>query len=731
MARPRVSRRVQDLPLGARGDGRPARGELQGQRRRARGDPRSVRVREEHAPLARRGARPAVGGRGPVARRVARPARRGRAGRVPRARPGGGVPERQPVARPVGARERGARAAARGAGGDPRPRAVRAGLVRAGEARRQPAGGAVRWRAAGRGDRGRRGAGGEAALGRRADRRARRRERAVGARGAGAPAVGARRDGARGHPLERGGRRRGPCRRDARREEIGVSERLLELDAVVVAHATAGTEVRALDGVDFALDAGESVALWGPSGSGKTTLLHVLGGLVPPTRGRALWRGEPLLPIQTVAELGHRTQRVAYVFQGSKLLPTLTAYENVAFARWASGTNGHRAHSPDELLGMVGLAAKLDALPGELSGGEAQRVAIARALGHSVAVARIGAMSVFVAHSLRTMTTSAVRSVPLDWQGPVGSYAKAGAVAGGVARQPGVAYAAPAATAPFAGISHSGPAGQSNSANGSILAVPPDYAHHIGSFRFLQGGLKEGSVVLDQQLAATLQARIGDTVAMPAPKGAPARKLTVSGVSLVTAPDVLFQPLNPLLGPAPAQPPSDIAVMPVATFAKSFSHDLPAIPAGSAGSAAVPGAQSGVQWQVQAQIAPHALRGTPSHALTQATRLKNRVERSLPGQVQFVDNLSDSLNTASGDALYADTLYIMLAVPGAIVALGLAYLAALGSAGRDRHDLALLRARGASRRHLVLLAVSESAVLGVVAGALGTGAALVPAPGPF
>ena len=350
-----------------------------------------------------------------------------------------------------------------------------------------------------------------------------------------------------------------------------------------------------------------------------------------------------------------------------------------------------------------------------------------RVLVLSVAVALIGAMSVFVAHSLRTMTTSAVRSVPLDWQGPVGSYAKAGAVAGGVARQPGVAYAAPAATAPFAGISHSGPAGQSNSANGSILAVPPDYAHHIGSFRFLQGGLKEGSVVLDQQLAATLQARIGDTVAITARKGAPARKLTVSGVSLVTAPDVLFQPLNPLLGPAPAQPPSDIAVMPVATFAKSFSHDLPAIPAGSAGSAAVPGAQSGVQWQVQAQIAPHALRGTPSHALTQATRLKNRVERSLPGQVQFVDNLSDSLNTASGDALYADTLYIMLAVPGAIVALGLAYLAALGSAGRDRHDLALLRARGASRRHLVLLAVSESAVLGVVAGALGTGLAIVAA----
>ena len=78
-------------------------------------------------------------------------------------------------------------------------------------------------------------------------------------------------------------------------------------------------------------------------------------------------------------------------------------------------------------------------------------------------------------------------------------------------------------------------------------------------------------------------------------------------------------------------------------------------------------------------------------------QIRNRVERSVPGQVQFVDNLADTLNTAAGDALYAETLYIMLAVPGALVALGLAYLAALGTADRDRRELALLRAREARR----------------------------------
>src|SRR5262249_15250411 len=141
----------------------------------------------------------------------------------------------------------------------------------------------------------------------------------------------------------------------------------------------------------------------------------------------------------------------------------------------------------------------------------------------------------------------------------------------------------------------------------------------------------------------------------------------------------------------------------------------------AAGPPAVAGSQTGTQWQVQAQLDPAALAGSPAHALAQATHIRNRVERSLPGQVVFVDNLADNLNSAAGDALYAETLYIMLAVPGALVALGLAYLAALGTAERDRQSLALLRARGARRRDLIALAAVESVVLGVVAGAIATG----------
>jgi putative ABC transport system ATP-binding protein len=135
--------------------------------------------------------------------------------------------------------------------------------------------------------------------------------------------------------------------------------------------------VHALRDVDFKTREGGAAALWGRSGSGKTTLLHLLGGLLEPTSGAVLWHGEPLAPLDAAARARVRRHGIAYVFQGSNLLPHFSAYENVAFAM--HGTDPR--HRPEALLELVGLGHKLDSLPSELSGGEAQRVAIARALG--------------------------------------------------------------------------------------------------------------------------------------------------------------------------------------------------------------------------------------------------------------------------------------------------------------------------------------------------------------
>ena len=154
--------------------------------------------------------------------------------------------------------------------------------------------------------------------------------------------------------------------------------------AVTVVHGTGGARVTALREVDFHVALGERVALYGPSGSGKTTLLHVLGGLVVPAQGEVTWRSEALSTLDASARARERARGIAFVFQSANLLPTFTAYENVAFAVLARDASalGDARSMPDaaHLLTLVGLEAKLDALPGELSGGEAQRVAIARAL---------------------------------------------------------------------------------------------------------------------------------------------------------------------------------------------------------------------------------------------------------------------------------------------------------------------------------------------------------------
>jgi predicted ABC-type transport system involved in lysophospholipase L1 biosynthesis ATPase subunit len=149
---------------------------------------------------------------------------------------------------------------------------------------------------------------------------------------------------------------------------------------VVVRYGEGEAAVCALDGVDLSIGEQDGLALLGRSGSGKTTLLHVLGGLVEPSTGTVEWQGRPLATLDAAARGALRAHGIAYVFQGGNLLPHFTAFENLAFAARLSDGNVDASLGAGSLLELVGLAAKLDHLPSELSGGEAQRVAIARAL---------------------------------------------------------------------------------------------------------------------------------------------------------------------------------------------------------------------------------------------------------------------------------------------------------------------------------------------------------------
>src|SRR6187402_188612 len=124
------------------------------------------------------------------------------------------------------------------------------------------------------------------------------------------------------------------------------------------------------------LNAGELVCLLGASGSGKSTLLNILGGLDVPTSGNLIYKGWPLDGSDENTLTLFRRNCVGFVFQFYNLIPSLTARENVALITSIS----RNPMTPEEALEMVGLGARMDHFPSQLSGGEQQRVAIARAI---------------------------------------------------------------------------------------------------------------------------------------------------------------------------------------------------------------------------------------------------------------------------------------------------------------------------------------------------------------
>ncbi|HIG75789.1 MAG TPA: ABC transporter ATP-binding protein [Bacteroidetes bacterium] len=133
-----------------------------------------------------------------------------------------------------------------------------------------------------------------------------------------------------------------------------------------------------LDGVSFDVHPGDTLAIVGPSGSGKTTLLGLAAGLDRPSRGSVTLAGTDLTPLGEDARAKLRAQHVGFVFQSFRLLPTLTALDNVAIPLELRGESGAREASR-QLLERVGLAERTDHYPSQLSGGEQQRVAVARA----------------------------------------------------------------------------------------------------------------------------------------------------------------------------------------------------------------------------------------------------------------------------------------------------------------------------------------------------------------
>ncbi len=156
---------------------------------------------------------------------------------------------------------------------------------------------------------------------------------------------------------------------------------MLEVRRVSKEYPAPAGSLRVLSEIDLSVGAGDSVSIVGPSGSGKSTLLYILGALEPPTTGTVLLDGENPFDLDERRQAGFRNRHVGFVFQDHHLLPQCSVLENVLVPTLVAASPQHDVERrARDLIEEVGLSARLQHRPHELSGGEKQRVALARAL---------------------------------------------------------------------------------------------------------------------------------------------------------------------------------------------------------------------------------------------------------------------------------------------------------------------------------------------------------------
>lgn len=156
---------------------------------------------------------------------------------------------------------------------------------------------------------------------------------------------------------------------------------VIEIKDLVKIYDGSAVEVTAIDRVNLNIEAGEFTAIVGPSGSGKTTLLNMIGGLDSPTSGSITIDGVDITRLKSKQLTDFRLNNIGFVFQSYNLIPVLTAAENTSFVmELQKKEKSFIRERTNSILTDVGLSAKINSRPNQMSGGEQQRVAVARAM---------------------------------------------------------------------------------------------------------------------------------------------------------------------------------------------------------------------------------------------------------------------------------------------------------------------------------------------------------------
>ncbi len=344
------------------------------------------------------------------------------------------------------------------------------------------------------------------------------------------------------------------------------------------------------------------------------------------------------------------------------------------------------------------------------------------AVGIAVAVALLASLGSFMSAAKATMTKQATTGIGVDWQVEVAPGADAASVLTKVRAEPGTVKAAEVGYATSPGLSATttapgtaSPTAQSTSV-ARVLGVPNGYASMFpGQVRLLSGSLdlpSSGAPVglLAQQTASNLAARVGDTVQVARPGSAPL-EVKVGGIVDLPHLDSMFQKVGAPPAAQASAPPDNVMIL---------SHDQWA--------ASYQGAPASAAENVTTQI--HVARDRnlshdPAAAYATVLSQAHHLESKLAGAGQVGNNLAASLDSARSDALYAQVLFVFLALPGAALAIALTFVVTASGEPRRRRARSLLRLRGAQTRHIMRLAAVEGTLIGVTGSLIGCLAALV------
>ncbi|HEV7898396.1 MAG TPA: FtsX-like permease family protein [Planosporangium sp.] len=328
---------------------------------------------------------------------------------------------------------------------------------------------------------------------------------------------------------------------------------------------------------------------------------------------------------------------------------------------------------------------------------------IAIAGGIAIAVALLASLGVFLATAKATMTQRSIQRVAVDWQVQAQPGADPAAVEAGVRADPHVVTALPVGYATSTALASTADGSAQTTGAARVLGLPDGYADtYPGELRPLSGSGR--GVLLAQQTASNLHAVPGSRVTIRR-AGLPDAAVTVDGIVDLPAMDSLFQKVGAPAGAQPQAPPDNVLLLPAAQWHPLFDPLATQRP-------------DLVHTQVHARIR-HDLPADPAAAYTRVTGSAHHLEVNLTGAGLVGDNLGAVLSSARSDARYADVLFLFLGLPGAVVAALLTAAVTASGAVRRRREQALLRARGASTRHLLRLAAAEAALVGVAGAVIG------------